>query len=111
MNKETFLKRVPEILTKKGEISGPYYKALLGLALMVKGEKYYPYRWRRSGGRYSLQGTQAVEKLESLCQHLKIALLSGNDKQGGKEADYFYLSGRDRAKLADIDLYSMLFKK
>lgn len=107
MNTQTAKKRLSSYYTKKGELMANAYKCVEGLKQLQKGESIYPYYWARSREHHTL--VERYGRLFEFLKALQIDYKMANDKNGGKESDYIFLTAKGKRQAKEI-IISELYK-
>lgn len=100
MKAQTLKKRINEnLMTKNGSLNKRFSMIY---DFIEKGGKYYGKKWRKNGGRWSLDDSEHHNLFMALLK-IEIDFIKGNDSpKGGKEGDYIELSAKGKRQTAEL---------
>lgn len=100
MKAETLKKRINENLTTKNGSLKKRFSMIYDF--IEKGGKYYGKKWRKNGGRWSLDDSTHHNLFMALLK-IEIDFIKGNDSpKGGKEGDYIELTAKGKRQTAEL---------
>jgi hypothetical protein len=100
MKAQTLKKRIKEHLSTKNGTLKLSFSMLF--EFIEKGGKYYGKKWRKNGGRWSLDDSKFYH-LASALDKLQIDYITGNDSpKAGKEWDFIELSAKGKRQTAAL---------
>ena len=110
MKTSTFIKRVDDLLTKKGTLRATYNTAIDYLKKLTDNtyKRVYPLYWSRNMGRYILIDN-TYKNMRYILNNAGVDYVESNDApRGGKEGVYIELTKKGRQQLKNVDFDQLL---